>query len=126
MDNTLSTFVTTEPNFQTKTLAIDFFRSITNSMRELVDASAGNDRKAETRYLNNSWCLLKCFWLSFKYNRRIKAEERSEVDSALNVPFRNSEEAFQAMDLVFRMSYKVGIFVDYSMAISNYDPEVKV
>lgn len=136
---------------QTKYMANEFYRSLTNAMREYVVENGvnteGNTRSEQLSH--NVWTMMRCFWLSFKYSSYINANDKLEMDGhydedikarlrtyegkdkkgenyyhgLLSKPFANYQEAFFAMDKLFEKAGKARIFIDYHMQMSDYDPE---
>lgn len=136
-------------SIQTKYMANDFYRSLTNAMREYVVESVKNDGSRADQLAYNVWTMMSCFWYSFKYSGRINNDDRIEMDGhyledtikreklfegedkkgrpychgVLSQPFKNYSEAMFAMDKLFEKAGKAGIFIDYSLQLGDYDPE---
>lgn len=135
---------------QTKYMANDFYRSLTNAMREYVVESVKERASNRAENLSyNVWTMMSCFWFSFKYSSRISKDDKIEMDGyyiediknrkkifigldktgkeyhhgILSSPFKTYEEAMYAMDKLFEKAGKAGIFIDYSMQLGDYDPE---
>ena len=60
-----------QPSLQVKFLANEFYKSLTNSMREYVlESQADKNSVQSVRHAYNVWTLMRCFWFSFKYYER--------------------------------------------------------
>lgn len=138
-----------QPSLQVKFLANEFYKSLTNSMREYVlESQADKNSTQSIRHAYNVWTLMRCFWFSFKYSSKINAKDRVEMDGdvkkidtrkrevlynednekekikgVLSEAFADHTQAFVAMDKLFEKAGKAGIFIDYSSVMGDYDSE---
>jgi len=133
-------------NMIVKYMANDFYKTLTNAMRDYVVNSMG--KESADKESHNVWTLMKCFWLSFKYVSQIsdkdivemdgsishydfetrkavfnKDEDGDEIIGLLSKPFENSDQAFCALDKLFEKAAKAGIFVEFKAIMGDYDPE---
>jgi hypothetical protein len=140
---------TSNVSIQTKYMANDFYRSLTNAMRQyVVESSKETITPLSEEMSRNVWTMMTCFWYSFKYSSRIFSGDREEMDGLyiedtinrvriytgqvkkkdchkgiLTAPFDNADQAMFAMDKLFEKAGKAGIFIDFSLQLGDYDPE---
>jgi hypothetical protein len=86
-----------EISLQTKYMANDFYRSLTNAMREYVVSSINEDESIKTERLSyNIWTMMRCFWFSFKYSSSINEKDKEEMDGCY---YENIEARIRIYDI---------------------------
>lgn len=129
----LQSYRTTQPDAPAKFLIVEFWRAIS---RATVMAVSNKDPNS----YENVWALVFTFWATIRNNKEAKPfrirvfkhkhidgseREYPGLDERLLIPPKNVLEMQWLLYDVLEAAAECGIFIDYDMNISDYDPELR-